>query len=90
MDRMERGLVDLTIRWVDKIRNRTMTNVLLRILAKLASAMQQGMVRVLALGRETALKASELAMRWGNSQAYEWRFDRGFWLKLATDSSRNV
>jgi hypothetical protein len=89
LDRMERGLVDLTIRWVDKIRNRTMTNVLLRILGKLARAMQQGMVRVLTLGRELALRASLLAVAWGNSDAYDWRFEQGFWLKLAKDFARN-
>jgi hypothetical protein len=86
LDRMERGLVDLTIRWVDKIRNRTMTSVLLRILGKLAQAMRQGMARVLAVGRELALRASVLAVEWGNSEAYGWRFDRGFWVKLARDN----
>ena len=83
LDRMERGLVDLTIRWVDKIRNRTMTSVLLRILGKLAQAMQQGMVRVLGRGREMALKASELAVGWGYSDAYAWRFDESFWIGIA-------
>jgi hypothetical protein len=83
LDRMERGLVDLTIRWVDKIRNRTMTSVLLRILGKLVRAMEQGMARVLSLGRELALKASELAVGWGYSDAYSWRFDRALWLGLA-------
>jgi hypothetical protein len=89
LDRIERGLVDLTIRWVDKVRSGTMARVLLRILGKLAQAMQQGMVRVLTVGRELALRASVLAVGWGNSDAYGWRFDRGFWLKLAKDSRRN-
>jgi hypothetical protein len=84
LDRMERGLVDLTIRWVDKVRNRTMTSVLLRILGKLAQAMQQGMVRVLAVGRELALRASEWAVRWGDRDAYAWRFDKSFWIGLAS------
>ncbi len=34
LDRIERGLVDLTIRWVDKVRNRTMARVLLWILGR--------------------------------------------------------
>jgi hypothetical protein len=87
LDRIERGLVDLTIRWVDKIRNRTMTTVLLRILGKLARAMMQGMVRVQAVGRELAMKASELAVGWGNSNAYKWRFDESFWRGLARAGS---
>jgi hypothetical protein len=84
LDRIERGLVDLTIRWVDKIRNRTMTSVLLRILGKLAQAMQQGMARVLILGRELALRASSLAVEWGYRDAYAWRLDKSFWRGLGT------
>ena len=78
LDRVERGLVDLTIRWVDKVRSRRLTETLLRILVKLARAMEQGMARVLAVGRELALQASLLAVGWGNTQAYAWRFDEGF------------
>jgi len=60
-----------------------MTRVLLRILGKLVQAMEQGMVRVLAFGRELALTASELAVGWGNRNAYMWRFDESFWRGLA-------
>lgn len=82
LDRIERGLVDLTIRWVDNVRNKTMAEVLLRILGKLARAMLQGMARVLAFGRELALRASELAVGWGNTSAQGWRFDRSFWIGI--------
>ncbi len=82
LDRIERGLVDLTIRWVDKVRSGTMTRVLLRILGKLVRAMEQGMARVLTVGRDLALRASVLAVEWGNSRAYAWRFDESFWRGL--------
>ena len=88
LDRMERGLVDLTIKWVDKIRNHAMTTVLLRILKKLVRALEQRMVQVLMIGRELAVKASVIAVRWGNSQAHEWRFDPSFWLVLANATGR--
>src|SRR6266568_7355588 len=78
LDRMERGLVDLTIRWVDKVRSRRMTETLMRILAKLAQALETGMGRVLARGRVLALRASELAVEWGNGAAFYWRFEREF------------
>jgi len=83
LDRMERGLVDLTIRWVDKVRSRRMTETLMRILEKLAQALQTGMGRTLKIGRELALRASVLAVEWGNSQAYHWRYDEGFQHALA-------
>jgi hypothetical protein len=65
-----------------------LTETLLRILAKLARAMEQGMARVLLLGRELALKASVTAVRWGNVDAYSWRFDRAFWLGITREFSR--
>src|SRR5712664_4898053 len=78
LSRMERGLVDLTIRWVDKVRSGRMTETLMRILAKLAMAMETGMGRVLGRGRVLASRASELAVGWGNSAAFYWRFETAF------------
>ena len=82
LDRVERGLLDLTIRWVDNVRSGRLTETLLRILVKLARAMEQGMSRVLVVGRELALQASVFGVRWGNDQAYTWRFDESFWRGL--------
>src|SRR6266704_3856657 len=78
LDRMERGLVDLTIRWVDKVRSGRMTETLMRILEKLAQALETGMGRVLGRGRVLALRASELAVEWGSGAAFYWRFEREF------------
>ena len=85
LDTVERGLLDLTIRWVDNVRSGRLTEMLLRILVKLARAMEHGMARVPVVGREMALRASVLAVRWGNGQAYEWRFDRRFWLGITKE-----
>ncbi len=85
---MERGLLDLTMRWVGEVKSRTMTRVVIRILLKLAQAMEQGIGRVLAVGRDLALRASVLAVQWGNDQAYHWRFDRAFWLGIAWEFAR--
>ncbi len=82
LDRIERGLLDLTIRWVDKVRSGRMTETVLRILLKLARAMEYGMGRVHMVGRELALQASVLAVGWGNSEAYAWRLDKAFWSAL--------
>jgi hypothetical protein len=41
------------------------------------------------VGRELALRASVLAVRWGNVEAYSWRLDRGFWLGIAKEFWRN-
>jgi hypothetical protein len=78
LSRIERGLVDLTIRWVDKVRSGRLAETLVRILAKLAMALETGMGRVLGRGRILALKASELAVEWGNGSAFYWRFETAF------------
>src|SRR3989441_6592429 len=78
LSRMERGLVDLTIQWVDKVRSGRMTETLMRILAKLAMALETGMGRVLGRGKVLATKASELAVGWGNGPAFNWRFEEAF------------
>ncbi len=88
LDRVQRGLLDLTIRWVDNVRSRRLTETLLRILVKLAQAMEQGTARVLVVGRELALRASVLAVRWGNTGAFSWRFDESFWRGLALGRAR--
>jgi hypothetical protein len=87
LDRVERGLLDLTIRWVDDVRSGRLTETLVRILVKLARAMEQRIARVLVAGRELALRASALAVEWGNEPAYAWRFDRKFWLGITREFS---
>ena len=78
LSRIERGLVDLTIRWVDRVRSGRLAQVLVRILGKLVQALESRMVSVLDRGRRLALRLSELAVGWGNMTAIEWRFDSGF------------
>jgi hypothetical protein len=78
LSRIERGLVDLTIRWVDKVRSGRLSETLVRILWKLALALETGMGRVLGRGRMLAARASELAVGWGNSSAFSWRFETAF------------
>ena len=80
---MERGLLDLTMRWVGEVKSRTMTRVVTRILMKLARAMEQCMGRVLAASKELSLRASVLAVKWENDESYAWRSDESFWRWLA-------
>lgn len=78
LDRVERGLVEVTVRWVDTVRSGRLATVLVRILEKLVWALDRGMVRVLEKGRRMALGLSELALGWGNGLAWEWREDLRF------------
>ena len=49
---------------------------------KLAMELETGMGRVLGRGRVLAIRASELAVGWGNSQAYACRYDDLYALAL--------
>ncbi len=61
LDRIERGLVDLTIRYVDQVKSNRLRQVLVEILEKLARALESSMVRILEKGSGLALRLSELA-----------------------------
>jgi hypothetical protein len=78
LDHIERGLVDLTIRYVDQVKSKRLQQVLVEILEKLAQAMETGMGRVLGRGRELAARASGLAVESGNVSAFSWRYEQGF------------
>src|SRR5437879_6069931 len=85
LSRIERGLVDLTIRWVDKVRSGRLTETLVRILVKLAMALETGMGRVPGRGRVLAARSSELAVGWGNGSAFYWRFETASLTRWATE-----
>jgi len=78
LDHLERGLVDLTMRWVDQVKSSRLRRVLAEILAKLVRVLDTGMVKALERGKRWAARSSDLAVRWGNMQAYRWRFEEAF------------
>src|SRR5207247_5463527 len=84
LSRMERGLLDLTMRWVGEVKSRTMTRVVIRILLKLARALNRSMAGVFEKGETLAASLSALGVGWGNELAHNWRFDLEFQLALGT------
>ena len=62
-----------------------MTRVVIRILVKLARAMNRSMVRAFEKGSTLAASISDLAVAWGNDLAHEWRSDIGFQLALGVN-----
>jgi pyrimidine operon attenuation protein/uracil phosphoribosyltransferase len=78
LSRMERGLLDLTMRWVGEVKSKTMTQVVTRILAKLVRALNRSMAGIFEKGETLAAKISELATEWENYLAHSWRIDLGF------------
>jgi hypothetical protein len=84
LNRVERGVVDLTMRYVDNIKSTLLAKVLTAILDKLTIAgesMVDRMVRTIGVSR--AMKISAIAVSWGNASASKWAEDRAFARYLA-------
>ncbi len=83
LSRIERGLLDLTMKWVDNVRSAKLAATLGRILTKLHLAIHQTSVRTLQMGQNLARRMSDLALSWGNRAATRWRSDLNFQMALA-------
>jgi len=79
LHRLDRVLVDLTIRVVDRIRSATLVKNILTVIKKLEENVGGDLLRDLNdLGFSLARKLSLIAQRWGNTSAKKWAFDLSF------------
>jgi hypothetical protein len=79
LNRLERGIIDLTVRYVDNIRSSQLAQVVTAIIEKLqvsTGTLTDRMVRT--VGLSLAQKISEIAVSWGNRSASKWADDRAF------------
>ena len=76
LSRIERGILDLTIKYVDNIKSTELAKVLTAIVNKLQTAMKSHLDQLVGtVGRAIAIKISEIATKWGNKSAYLWSKD---------------
>lgn len=76
---VERALVDLTIRVVDRVRSPVLTKMLLSLIGKLVDAQKTKVeVAVNEVGLPNARRFSLLAQKWGNKSARQWMLDLSF------------
>jgi len=84
LNRVERGIIDLTVRYVDNIKSSRLANVLTAIMEKLQTAMESMADKLVrTVGLPLARKISNIAISWGNHSASKWADDRGFARYLA-------
>jgi len=83
LSRVERATVDLTIRVVDCVRSRLLSEILMKIVGKLEEALNAVELMVARVGRPLALKLSRLAVGWGYTEAESWASDSTFVRYLA-------
>jgi hypothetical protein len=79
LSRLDRGLVDLTLRMLHSIRSRTLATTLWSIMQRLVEALEGKVSWMMRqVGGPLAEKMSRIAQGWGNKSAREWAKDRGF------------
>lgn len=90
LNRVERGVLDLTVRYVDCIRSAKLATVVTAILEKLKLATESVVDRLVrSVGFSLAQKVSAVAVGLGNRSASRWAVDAEFARYLAVTHMNN-
>lgn len=84
LSRIERAVVDLTIKYVDNVKSSKLAHVLTGIIQKLEQTTESMINRLTqSIGIPLAQKLSNLGVNWGNLSAKRWASDLSFAVFLA-------
>jgi hypothetical protein len=87
LPRIDRVLVDLTIKVAGTVRSFTLAKNILTVLRKLENIMESKFSRAIKeIGFPTAHRLCLMAQKWGNANAEKWKSDAGFAKYLAAMS----
>lgn len=79
LSKIDRGVVELTIRYVDRVCSSRLALVIGRIVCKILNACRSHFLeRVSMVGYDLVEKISKIAVGWGYAEASAWRQDLGF------------
>ena len=79
LSRVERGIVDLTIRCVERVRSSVLARTISNIVGKILKTLESGFLeKVNKVGSDVAEKVCRIALGWGNASASRWRRDVDF------------
>jgi hypothetical protein len=79
LPRIDRVLVDLTIKVADSVRSPSLAHCILEVAGKLESALESRVTRFFReFGLAIAHKLSLIALKWGNKSAVRWASDPCF------------
>ena len=83
LDRVERGILSLAARVVDRVESAVLGVVLVRIMSKLREALKGGFVRRMEeYGLRRARELAAQAVEWGHRAAKSWASNLGFAMYL--------
>jgi hypothetical protein len=79
LSKVERAIVDLTIKCVERIRSNVLARTVSMIVSKLLESLEEGfMVRAERVGCRIAESLCVLGERWGNKACSTWKCDKCF------------
>jgi hypothetical protein len=79
LSRLDRVLVDLTIKVADEVRSLRLTTALSLVARKVEDALENGISQAIRkIGFPLARKLGLLAKKWGNPLAKDWMFESSF------------
>ena len=90
LNRVERGIIDLTVRYVEVIKSTKLAKVVTAIIEKLQTKMESMIDKLVrTIGLPLARKISNIAVSWGNRLASAWSEDCSFARFLVVNFGRN-
>jgi hypothetical protein len=91
LPKIERSIVDLTIRCVDRIRSSKLALIISRIVCKLLKMLKSKvLMQITQTGYNLADKISRIAVNWGYEKASAWKLDKNFARYLGVTNLNNV
>jgi hypothetical protein len=79
LSRIERAIVDLTIKCVETVRSPMLAKTINGIIDKLARTLQKTFIeKAHEIGAELSKRIVEIAQEWGNTKSPEWETDDNF------------
>ena len=88
--KLERGIVDLTIRCVEKIRSPVLAGIISEIVRKIFLTMGNDFLEIVnKVGSAVAKKICAIAEGWGNENASNWKHDSSFIRFLGVNAINN-
>lgn len=79
LSRVERAIMDLTIKCVERVQSKILTKTILAIVKKMLKTFEESfMRRAERAGYKIAQKLCTIGERWGNNECSAWRRDKSF------------
>jgi len=78
LDNVERNIINLTVKVVDRVESALLGVTIVKILSKLLEPLKSSFMRQIGLGVKRAVEIIAQAQEWGNENAESWTKDEGF------------